>query len=42
MPSDTIGAKFIRNINAGEMIVVDQNGVRTVRKRKVKGQPLFI
>jgi len=33
---DTIGAKFIRNINAGEMIVVDQNGVRTVREKKGK------
>ena len=33
---DTIGAEFIRNINAGEMIVIDETGVRTVREKKGK------
>ncbi|NLI60391.1 MAG: amidophosphoribosyltransferase [Clostridiales bacterium] len=33
---DTIGAEFIRDINAGEMIVIDENGVSTVHEKKGK------
>ena len=33
---DTIGAEFIRNIKAGEMIVIDEKGVRTVQEKKGK------
>jgi len=33
---DTIGADIIRNIDAGEMIVIDENGVRTVCQKKGK------
>lgn len=33
---DTIGAELIRNVNAGEMIVIDENGVRTVCEKEGK------
>lgn len=33
---DTIGAKFIRHVEPGEIVVIDDNGIRSIKKRPEK------
>lgn len=39
---DTIGAEFIRDVEPGEMVVIDENGLRSIRFTEAKNRALCV
>lgn len=39
---DTIGAEFIRDVEPGEMVIIDENGLRSIRFAEAKNRALCV